>query len=110
MAHRCRLDADGLDGFTPLDVVVKLAFGEQREALRNEYRTYRFLRSNGVVKGITTVLGFFDDCEGGPSALVMLYAGVQLERVLSVSEWWVLWYKMNARARGLISENVAKQL
>ena len=32
----------------------------------------------GVLKGIMTVLGFFNDCEGDPSALAMLSAGVSL--------------------------------
>ena len=85
------LTVDDLDGSMPLDVVVKLASGsEQRDALRNEYETYRVLRMKGVVEGIATVLGFFDDNEGGPSCLVMLYAGVslgmELGQVLSVSE------------------------
>ena len=48
----------------------------------------------GVLNGITTVQGFFNDCEGDPSTLVMLSAGVSLttepEHVLPVSNWWVL--------------------
>ena len=48
----------------------------------------------GVLKGIMMVLGFFNDCEGDPSTLVMLSAGVSLttepEHVLPVSNWWVL--------------------
>ena len=48
---------------------------------------------DGVLKGITTVLSFFDDCERDPSALVMLSAGLSLttepECVLPVSDWWV---------------------
>jgi len=91
VVHRSALGVEGLDRSTPLDVVVKLAFdSEQRDALKSEYEMYRLLRSKGVVKGITTVLGSFDDFEGGPSALVMLHAGVSLvtkpEPVLSVSE------------------------
>jgi len=79
VVHRGVLNADDSDGSTMLDVVVKLAFDrEQRAALRDEYKTYQFLRSEGVVKGIATVLGFFDDSERGPSALVMRYAGVSL--------------------------------
>jgi hypothetical protein len=95
VVHRGTLSAESSGGSIPLDVVVKLAFdSEQRDALKHEYEMYRLLRLKGVVKGITTVLGSFDDFEGGPSALVMLYAGVSLvtkpERVLSVSERWVL--------------------
>ena len=77
--HRGMLDVDGLDGSMSLDVVIKLAFdSEQQAALRDEYETYRLLRSKGVMKGVTAVLGFFDDCERGPSALVMRYAGISL--------------------------------
>jgi hypothetical protein len=88
------LDADGSDGSMLLDVVVKLAFdSEQHAALRDEYETYRILRSYGDVKGIATVLGFFDDCERGPSALVMLYAGISLgtepRQALSLFQRWV---------------------
>ena len=95
VVHRGTLHAEGSDESVPLDVVVKLAFdSEQRDALKNEYEIYRLLRSNGVAQGIVTVLGFFDDVEGGPSALVMLYAGVSLEtepeQVLLLSEWCVL--------------------
>jgi hypothetical protein len=92
VVHRgtLKLETSGVSG--PLDVVVKLAFdNEQRDALRSEYEVYRSLRSKGVLKGITTSLGFFDDSEDGPCALVMLYAGRALvtepECVLSVSHW-----------------------
>jgi hypothetical protein len=95
VVHRGTLHVESSDESVPLDVVVKLAFdSEQRDALKNEYEIYRLLRSNAVVQGIATVLGFFDDVEGGPSALVMLYAGVSLEmepeRDLSSSEGCVL--------------------
>jgi hypothetical protein len=76
-----------------LDIAIKLAFDrEQRDALRHEYKMYRFLWSKWVVKGITTALGFFDHAEQpGPCALVMLSAGDSLvttpDQVLSVSEW-----------------------
>jgi hypothetical protein len=91
IVHRGTLQ---LEGYVPLDIVVKLAFAnEQRHALRDEYEVYCRLRLKGILRGITTVLGFFDDCEGGPCALAMLYAGVSLatepERVLSVSDRWV---------------------
>jgi hypothetical protein len=94
IVHGGTLQLESVDGSVPLDIVVKLAFhNEQRHALRDEYEVYRNLRSKGVLRGITTVLGFFDDCEGGPCALVMLYAGASLatepERVLPVSDWWV---------------------
>lgn len=80
VVHGGVLAVESSDGCISLDVVVKLAFeSEQREALKHEYEVYRLLRSKGVVKGITVVLGFFDDFEGrGPSALVMLNAGVPL--------------------------------
>jgi len=93
VAHRGTLNVDDMDGSMPLDVVVKLAFdSEQRDAFRHEYEMYRLLRLKGVVKGIKTVLGFFDDLEGGACALVMLYAGVSLraEQALSLSERCVL--------------------
>jgi hypothetical protein len=94
IVHRGTLKPETSGVSIPLDVVVKLAFDdEQRDALRSEYEVYRSLRSKGVLKGLTTSLGFFDDSEGGPCALVMLYAGRALvtepECVLSVSDWWV---------------------
>ena len=80
VAHGGMLIAESSDERISLDVVVKLAFdGEQRDALKHEYEVYQLLRSKDVVKGIPIVLGFFDDFEGhGPSALVMLNAGVPL--------------------------------
>jgi len=80
VVHGGTLFAESSDGCVSLDVAVKLAFdSEQRDALQHEYDMYRLLRSKGVVKGIAVVLGFFDDFEGhGPSALVMLNAGVSL--------------------------------
>ena len=94
IAHRGTLELQISERPVSLDVVVKLAFEpEQQEDLRAEYEVYRLLRSKGVVEGITTALGLFDDCEGGPCALVMLYSGVSLkedpEPLLSVSEWYV---------------------
>jgi len=94
IVHGGTLQLESAEGSVPLDIVVKLAFdNQQRHALRDEYEVYCNLRSKGVLRGITTVLGFFDDCEGGPCALVMLYAGASLatepERVLPVSDWWV---------------------
>ena len=81
-----------LEAYAPLDIIVKLAFAnEQRHALRDEYNVYRCLRLKGVLRGITMVLGFFNDCKGGPCALAMFYAGVSLatepECVLPVSDW-----------------------
>jgi hypothetical protein len=80
VAHGGMLTAESSDGRISLDVVVKLAFdSEQRDALKHEYEVYQLLRSKAVVKGITAVLGFFDDFGGhGPGALVMLNAGVPL--------------------------------
>ena len=87
------LTAESSDGCVSLDVVVKLAFdSEQRDALKREYEVYRLLESKGVINGIATTLGFFDDFEGhGPSALIMLNAGVPLgtppEQALVRSQW-----------------------
>lgn len=94
MVHRGTLEVEGSDEFFPLDVVVKLSFSsEQRNALRSEYEVYRRLGLRGVLRGITTALGFFDDSEGGPCALVLPYAGVSLatvpERFLSISDRYV---------------------
>jgi len=93
VVHRGMLDVESSCGFMTLGVVVKLAFDkEQRVALKNEYEIYRLLRSKRIVNGIATVLGLFDDFEGGPSALVMLDAGESLgpERSLSAAERWVI--------------------
>jgi len=80
--HRGTLEPGISDGAIPLDVVVKLAFDvEQRDALKSEYDVYCCLRSKGILRGIATPLGFFDDSEGGACALVMLYAGVPLTAV-----------------------------
>ena len=92
--HRGTLKLNNEDRFVPLDVVVKLAFNSQQwDMLRTEYKTYHHLQSKGVVRGLTTTLGFFDDTEDGPCALVMLYAGDSLfdkpECILSVSDWYV---------------------
>ena len=62
-----------------LDIAVKFAFTHwQQDALRNEYEAYRELWLNGIRTGITTPLGLFDDAEGGPSILVMLFEGSPL--------------------------------
>jgi hypothetical protein len=71
-----------------------LAFdGQQQDILRTEYETYRYLWSKGILGGLATTLGFFDDTEDGPCALVMLYVSDSLlgqpERILSVSDWYV---------------------
>ncbi|KAF8348709.1 hypothetical protein F5887DRAFT_1249742 [Amanita rubescens] len=73
-----------------LDVAVKLALAsEQRKALRDEYKIYHQLRSKGVMAGITTPLGLFEDVEGGACILVMPYVGAPLaatpELVLPIS-------------------------
>ncbi|KIM88062.1 hypothetical protein PILCRDRAFT_63060 [Piloderma croceum F 1598] len=91
VVHRGALKLNNGDRSTLLDVAVKLAFdSQQRDMLRTEYETYRRLRSKGVLRGLTTTLGFFDDTEGDLCALVMLYAGNSLleepERILSVSD------------------------
>jgi hypothetical protein len=91
VVHCGTLEVESSDESVPLDVVGKLSFSsEQRDALRSEYEVYRQLGLKGVLKGITTALGFFDESEGGPCALVMPYTGVSLvmepERVLSSSD------------------------
>ena len=93
MAHGGTLTVESSDGCVSLDVVVKLAFdGEQRDTLKREYEVYRLLESKGVINGIATTLGFFDNFEGhSPSALIMLNAGVPLgtppEQALVRSQW-----------------------
>ena len=85
-----KLETSGVS--LPIDVVVKLAFdNEQQGSLRSEYEVYcRTLRSNRVFNSITTSLAFFNDTEGGPCALVMVYAGRTLvaepKGVLTVSD------------------------
>ena len=89
VVHHGMLDIESSRGHTMLDVVIKLAFEkEQQTALKNEYEIYCLLRSKGVVNGIATVLGLFNDFEGGPSALVMLYAGGSLDQS-SCCQWHV---------------------
>ena len=102
IVHRGTLKLNDRDGSAPLDVVVKLAFdSQQRDMLRTEYETYRHVRSKGVLRGLTTTVGFFDDTEDGPCALVMLYAGDPLfdepECILSDSDWYVsrTWARFN---------------
>ena len=93
MVHRGKLTTYDAATSLPVDVAVKLALDiEQRDALRNEYKVYRYLRSKGVLRGITTALGFFDDSDDSASALVTLYASVplstgELQGDLSVSDW-----------------------
>jgi hypothetical protein len=82
---------------TSLDVAVKLAIDiEQRDALRNEYEIYRYLRSKGVLRGVATALGFFDDSEDTACALVTMYAGVPVSTVLqgdlSESDWYKFYF------------------
>jgi len=94
VVHRGALELKHVDRSAPLGMVVKLAFdSQQQDMLKTEYESYRRLRSKDVLRGITTTLGFFDDTESGPCALIMLYAGNLLadvpERVLSVSDWYV---------------------
>lgn len=81
---RGTLEVEASEGCVLLDVAMKLALSsEQRAALRNEYATYHQLRLKAVTSGITAPLGLFYDVdpEGGPSALVMPYAGVPLDEM-----------------------------
>jgi serine/threonine protein kinase len=73
------------------DVAVKLSLlDDQRVRLRNEYAIYRTLESNGV-KGLSTVLGMFDDVEEGSTILIMTHAGTPLhrDRVISSGQRYV---------------------
>ena len=84
-----------------LDIVVKLALGNERgAALRNEYKIYQLMRTSGVTAGITTPLGLFDDVEGDASALVMPYVGTPLtdrpEFVLTRSHQCSIFYPVFA--------------
>ncbi|KAF9518757.1 hypothetical protein BS47DRAFT_194993 [Hydnum rufescens UP504] len=91
LVHRGTLNFDipGVSG--AIDVIVKFAFElEQQDALRAEHEVYRLLRSKGILTGIATTLGIFDDCEGMANALIMVYAGVSLSQgphcILSASD------------------------
>ncbi|KAG6834230.1 hypothetical protein H0H93_011034 [Arthromyces matolae] len=60
-------------------VVVKLALEEGHvESLRHEYSIYEHLSDRGVVEGIPSVLGLFEDLESGVLALVMSHVGQNL--------------------------------
>jgi hypothetical protein len=92
MVHRGELTTCQQDGATSLDIAVKLAFDiDQGDVLKNEYGIYRQLRSKGVLRGIPTALGLFDDSEESACALVTTYAGIPLSAEsqgdLSVSDW-----------------------
>jgi hypothetical protein len=79
IVHGARLELDTSDS-QPLteEIVVKLAFSDkQQKRIRNEYDIYQHLAHAKVV-GIPTVLGLFEDLEGGSMALVMSNAGVSL--------------------------------
>jgi hypothetical protein len=91
MKHGGTLEAE-IPGSVPVDVVVILAFNEeQQDILEHEYEVLGRLRSEGVLSGVTTAFGLFEDIEDDTYALVMLDAGDSLasqpERVLSASEW-----------------------
>jgi len=65
VVHHGMLKLKHIDQSVPLDVVVKLAFNsQQQDMLRTEYESYHHLRSKGILRGITTTLGFFNDTEG----------------------------------------------
>jgi hypothetical protein len=79
---RGTLKVEASDGCILLDVAVKIALTiMQQEELRNEYENYRLLQLKGISSGITTPLGFFEDHDCGPYALVLPYAGVPLDSV-----------------------------
>lgn len=63
-----------------LNIAVKLSFNnDQQDMLRDEYLCLSELHSRGVA-GIPTVLGYYDSIdENGPTMLVMLNAGVDLD-------------------------------
>jgi hypothetical protein len=69
VVFRGTLQVEASDHCELLDVAAKLRSAHrQRETPQNEYGTYRRLDLIGT--GVTAPLGFFDDSEIGPSALV----------------------------------------
>jgi hypothetical protein len=63
------------EGSPMLSVAVKVASVDyERKRLRKEHNIYSHLHAQGV-KGIPTVLGFFDDFDEEASCLVMLHCG-----------------------------------
>jgi hypothetical protein len=82
--HGATLRLQNSDGTDSIDVIVKLALlEEQKDALRNEYAMYQL--ASKCVKGIPTVLGLFDEIEGGPALLIMTHEGICLHRDRAVS-------------------------
>jgi hypothetical protein len=68
-----------------LDIVAKLAFGDdQQERLKHEYSMYCHLASKGV-KNIPTPLGLFKDVEDGALALLLTPAGVPIIKKCQLS-------------------------
>jgi hypothetical protein len=88
IVHDAALELQTSDGehlTDGINVVVKLALlEEQKDGLHNEYTIYQRLASK-CVKGIPTVLGLFDEIEGGPTLLIMTHAGTRLHRDRAVS-------------------------
>jgi hypothetical protein len=94
IVHCGTLKLNNGDGSALLDVIVKLAFNsQQQDMLRTEYETYRHLWSKGILRGLMTMLGFFNDTEVGPCTLIMLYTGDfqfdEPEHILLVPNWYV---------------------
>jgi hypothetical protein len=78
VVHGGTLEMKTLEQRISLDIVAKLAFGEdQRENLKHEFSTYCHLTSKGV-KNIPTLLGLFEDVEDGALALLLTPAGVPI--------------------------------
>lgn len=81
--HRARLEVMADNGsLLTKDVVVKMAFSpEQQERARNEYKIYDHVVSSGVQGCVPSIYGFFEDLEGGATALVMNYVGKSLRQL-----------------------------
>ena len=78
VVHGGTLEMETLEQRISLDIVAKLAFGEdQRENLKHEFSTYCHLASKGV-KNLPTLLGLFEDVEDGALALLLTPAGVPI--------------------------------
>lgn len=90
MVHRATLELVTADRSTyAYDAVIKLAFStEQQGRLRHEYSIFAHLTRSGVISGIPTVLGLFEDMEGGPLVMIMNYGGHHLNETCATEDEW----------------------
>lgn len=90
MVHRAALELVTADGSTYVyDAVIKIAFStEQQSKLRYEYSIFAHLARSGVTSGIPTVLGLFEDMEGGPVVMIMNYGGRHLNETRATEDEW----------------------